>query len=61
MKIQVVQKKVLVRQISALQVKKCIRKGCKLFAVNIRDIEDWREQQIEDFLVLVEFKDVFPE
>ena len=61
MKIQGIPKKVYVRQISTLQAKKCIRKGCKLFAVNIRDIEAEREHRIEDFYVLVEFNDVFHE
>jgi len=42
-------------------VKKCVRKGCKLFAVNIRDIESDREKCIEGFHVLEEFKDVFLE
>ena len=60
MKIQGVPKKVSVRHISSLQENKCIKKGYKLFAVNIRDIEDEGEQHIEEFLVLVEFKDVFP-
>ena len=60
-KIQGIKKKVSIRQISTLQAKKCIRKGWKLFAVNIRDIEFEREQRIEDFLVLVEFQDMFPE
>ena len=59
--IQVIPKKIFVRQISALQEKKCIRKGCNLFVVNIQDVKYEREQQIEDFLVLVDFKDVFPE
>ena len=59
-KIQVVPKKVLVRQISALQAKKCFRKGYKFFAVNIQDIEAEREQHIEEFPVLLEFKDIFP-
>ena len=58
-KIQAIPKKVLVRQIYALQAKKSIRKGSKLFAVNIRDIEAKREQCIDDIPVLVEFKDVF--
>ena len=34
-KVQGISKKVFVRQISAFQAKKCVRKGCKLFAVNI--------------------------
>ena len=61
MKVQGSPKKVYVRQISALQAKKCVQKGYNLFAVNIQDIESDREQRIEDFLVLEEFKDVFPE
>ena len=36
-------------------------KGCKLFAVNIQDIEAEREQHIEEFPVLLYFKDVFIE
>ena len=31
-----------------------------MFVVNIRDIESEREQQIEEFLILVEFKDMVP-
>ena len=38
-KIQGIPKKFFVRKISALQAKKCIRKGRKLFAVNIQNIE----------------------
>ena len=60
MKVQGIPKKVSVRQISALQVKKCARKGCKLFAVNIRDVESDREQHIEEFTVFEEFKNMFP-
>ena len=39
--VQVIPKKVFVRQIYSFQVKKCIRKGYKLFAVNIWD-RDWK-------------------
>ena len=59
-KVQGIPKKVSVRQISTLQVKKCVRKGYKLFLVNIRDIESDREQCIEDFLILETFTDMFP-
>ena len=60
-KVQGIPKKVPVRKISALQAKKSNRKGWKLFAVNIQNIEAEREQHIEEFPVLVDFKDVFPE
>ena len=60
-KVQDIPNKVYVRQISALQSKKYIRKGCKLFAVNIWDIESDKEQCIEDFPILEQFRDVFLE
>ena len=60
-KVHGILKKVYVRQISSLQAKKCIRKGCKLFVVNSRDIESNREQHIEEFSILEEFKDVLLE
>ena len=60
-KVQVIPKKFYVRQISSLQEKKCVRKGYKLFVVNIRDIECDRETRIEGLPILEEFKDVFPE
>ena len=59
-KVQGIPKKFSVRQISTLQAKKCVRKGCKLLVVNIKDVESDREQCIEDFPVLEEFKDVLP-
>ena len=58
--VQGIPKKVSVRKISTLQAKKWIRKGCKLFAVKIRDIESEREQHIEDFPVLEEFETQSP-
>ena len=59
--VQGIPKKVSIRQISSLQGNKCIRKCFKMFAVNIQGMESDREQRIEEFLVLEEFKDVFPE
>ena len=43
MKDQGIPKKVSVRKIFTLHAKKCVRKGCKLFAVNIQDIDFERE------------------
>ena len=59
-KVQGIPKKVSIRQIYALHAKKCVRKGWKLFAVNIQDIDFDREQCIEDFPILEKFKDMFP-
>ena len=46
-KVQGILKKISVRKISSLQVKKSVSKGCRLFIVNIQDIESEREQCIE--------------
>ena len=60
-KVQGIPKKVPVRQISALQAKRCVRKGCNLFALNIRDVDSDREKCIEEFPILEKFKDMFLE
>ncbi len=50
------------RQITALQLKKCLRKGCHLYAVHAKDTtaKD-RSPDISDFPILQEFVDVFQE
>ena len=58
-KVQGIPKKFSLRKISSLHENKCVKKGCKLFAVNIWDIESKREERIENFPILVEIKDVF--
>ena len=55
-KIQGISNKVSFRHISTLQENNCITKGCKLFAINIQDVEVEREQDIKYFSVLVDFK-----
>jgi hypothetical protein len=52
---------VIVRDISALQLKKCYRKGCQLFATHIEETPKDRVSNIEDYAVLKEFEDVFKE
>ena len=42
-KVQGIPNKFSIRKISSLQAKKCVRKGCKLFIVNIQEIEANRE------------------
>ena len=57
-------KKTVIRQISALQLKRAVRKGCKAYAVTITDDASKSEKdklKIEDIPVLNEFTDVFPE
>ena len=57
-------RKTVVRKISALQLKREVRKGCKAYAVIITDEANNVEKdkiKIENIPVLNEFIDVFPE
>jgi hypothetical protein len=52
---------VSIREISALQLKRCFRKGCHLYASHVDEPEKTRVPSLEDFAVLQEFEDVFQE
>jgi hypothetical protein len=59
--VQGIPKVVVVREISAMQLKKCYRKGCKLFATCVEEASRDEVSRIRDHEVLTEFKDVFQE
>jgi hypothetical protein len=48
-----------IREISALQLKRCFRKGCQLYATHVEESEKTKGSSLEYFLVLQEFGDVF--
>ena len=50
-----------IREISALQLKRCFRKGCQLYAAYVEDPKDTKGPSLEDLLILQEFEDVFQE
>jgi hypothetical protein len=50
---------VAIIEISAMQMKKCYRKGCQLFAAYVEEASKVVVSKIEDHVVLKEFKDVF--
>ena len=57
-------RKIAVRQISALQLKRAIRKGRKSFAVTVISeeiINNKDKLKLEDISILREYSDVFPE
>ena len=57
-------RKIVVRQISALQLKRVVRKGCKDFAVTVIDEENAKNRdklKLKDIPILREYSDVFPE
>ena len=49
-----------VRHISAMQLKKLCRKGCRVYATHVLEATKNETPRLEDYQVLWEFRDVFP-
>jgi hypothetical protein len=60
-KVQGIPRVVAIREISALQLKKCYRKGCQLFASHMEETPKYKVPNLEDRVVLEYFEDVFKE
>ena len=61
-KVKVIPRKVTIREISALQMKIYVRKGCKVFFFYVMDDKDNDNKlKIEDIPILKDFKDIFLE
>jgi hypothetical protein len=52
---------VTIREISPLQLKKCYRKGCQIFAAHMEETPRDKVPNLEDYVVLKEFEYVFKE
>jgi hypothetical protein len=50
-----------IREILALQLKRCFRKGCQLYATHVEEPDNTKGPSLEYFLVLQEFEYVFQE
>jgi hypothetical protein len=50
-----------IREISTLQLKRCFRKGCQLYATHVEEPDNTKGPSLEYFLVLQEFEDAFQE
>jgi hypothetical protein len=59
--VQGIPRAAVVREISTLQLKKCYRKGCQLFATHMEEASKDEVSRIGDHAVLKEFEDVFQE
>jgi hypothetical protein len=57
--VQGIPRSVVVREISAMQLKKCYGKGCQLFAARVEEAYRDAVLDIGDHEVLTEFKDIF--
>jgi hypothetical protein len=60
-KLQGIPRVVTIREISALQLKKCYRKGCQTFAAHMEETPKDKVPNLEDYAVLEYFEDVFKE
>jgi hypothetical protein len=58
-KVQGIPRVVVVREISAMQLKKSFRKGCHIFASHMEEQPRDKMPSIEDHQVLRDFEDVF--
>ena len=53
-------KPVSVRQVSVMQFKKCIIKGCQVYTIQVTNLLEKEDNpKLEDFVILHEFKDMF--
>jgi predicted aspartyl protease len=60
MTIQVIKKPVSFRQISAMQFKKCMSKGCQIYDIQVKNLLDKENKpSLEYFSILHEFRDFF--
>jgi hypothetical protein len=50
-----------IREISALHLKRCFRKGCQLYVAHVEEPDNTKGPSLKDFSVLPEFEDVFQE
>jgi hypothetical protein len=50
-----------IRDISALQLKRCFKRGCQLYASHVEGKKYTKGEILEDFSILEEFEDVFQE
>jgi hypothetical protein len=55
---QGIPKPVSFRQVSEMQLKKCIRNGCQFYAIQVTNLLEKEDNpKLEDFVVLREFRD----
>jgi hypothetical protein len=59
--VQGIPRAVTVREISALQLKKCYRRGCQIFAAHMEETPEDKVPNLENYPVLKEFEYVFKE
>jgi hypothetical protein len=55
-------KPVSVRKVLEMQFKKCVRKGCQVYAIQVMNLLEKKDKpKLEYFVVLREFRDTFVE
>jgi hypothetical protein len=57
--VQGIPREISIKEISTLQLKRNVRKGCQIYASHMEEVAKDKVPYIEDHLVLKEFEDVF--
>jgi hypothetical protein len=60
-KVQEIPREVTIREISALQLKKCYKKGCQIFVAHMEETPKYKVPNLEHHAFLEDFEDVFKE
>jgi predicted aspartyl protease len=60
-KVQGIPRAITIREISALLLNKCYRKGCQIFVAHMEETPKDKVPNLEDHVVLKDFEDVFKE
>ena len=59
--IKVIPRPISLRQITTLQLKKCLRKGFQLYAIHVEESKEGKEPELQDYPILQNFADIFQE
>jgi hypothetical protein len=60
-KVQGIPRAITIREISALQLKKCYKKGCQIFATHMEETPKDKVLNLEDHAILKDFEYMFKE
>ena len=59
MTIKGIPRPISLRQITAPQLKKCLRKGFQLYAIHVEESKEGKEPELQDYPILQNFADIF--
>ena len=61
MTIKGIPRPIFLRQITTLQLKKCLRKGFQLYAIHVEESKEGKDPELHDYPILQNFVNIFQE